>query len=370
MILPPISIGGRSAQARLNSEKAAEHPQPQSTADADVDDSGTTAVVQRFVQISDEMSAALAQFRGRRHFELKSDTLADNFERVLDDETVPKARQILSLARLADKPIDWLLQMARKLFADDSDLVLVLRELLRRKKLEKSTRQRLETLLQTVVAQASPKRMNAGINAALKARMFGRCMAVRAAMLRETYRDFLESDEGSVSCYQDWIALYGPPQRTTVLAFIEAALLTDISAQDPSCSRAEFGQLLTRLNDLKRLRSADGLFIGGLLGDELICRHNPDESDWLVFLFGLLTWPDELDQLMLGVLGECVLLSPHRERSTLLQTVRRHSLQLPLPLFADDEAPLRLAQQFSRLADIAYGHECAEQRLPMTLSWN
>src|SRR5690606_22912075 len=138
--------GGRAAQARLNAEKAAEHPQPQATAETDLDDSGTAGVLQRFVQISDEMSAALAQFRGRRQFELKSDSLTDNFERVLDDDTVPKVRQILSLARLGDKPISWLLQMARKLFADDSDLALVLRELLRRKKLEKSTRQRLETL--------------------------------------------------------------------------------------------------------------------------------------------------------------------------------------------------------------------------------
>ncbi|WP_160105147.1 type III secretion system gatekeeper subunit SctW [Pseudomonas izuensis] len=362
MILPLISTGGRAAQARLNAEKAAEHPQPQADADIDLDDSGTAAAVGRFVQISDEMSAALAQFRGRRHFELKSDTLADNFERVLDDDTVPKARQILNLARLTDKPVTWLLQMVRHLFPDDSDLALVLRELLRRKKMEAATRQRLETLLQTVVAQGSPKRMNAGINAALKARMFGKSMAVRAALLRETYRDFLESDEGPIDCYQDWIALYGPPQRMNVLVFIEAALLTDISAQDPSCSRAEFGHLLARVNDLKRLRSADDLFIGSLLGDALICRHNPHEPDWLVFLLGVLAYPDELDQLLLGALGERVLLSPHRERSTALQTLRRLSLQLPTPLFADEEAPVRLAQQFTRLADIAYAHECIEQR--------
>ena len=361
MILPPVSTGGRAAQARLNAEKAAEHPQPQADVDIDLDDSGMGAA-QRFVQISDEMSAVLAQFRGRRHFELKSESLTDNFERVLDDDTVPKAQQILKLARLTDKPVNWLLQMARQLFADDSDLALVLRELLRRKKLEAGTRQRLEMLLQAVVANASPKRMNAGINAALKARMFGKTMAVRADLLRETYRDFLESDEGPVGCYQDWIALYGAPQRMNVLAFIEAALLTDISAQDPSCSRAEFGQLLARVNDLKRLRSADDLFIGSLLGDALICRHNPDEPDWLVFLFGVLTYPDDLDQLLLGVLGERVLLSAHHERSTLLQTVRRLSLQLPTPLFADEQAPLRLAEQFTRLADIAYAHECIEQR--------
>lgn len=362
MILPPISLGGRAAQARLNAEKAAEHPQPQMEAETGLDDSATAAVAQRLVQISDELSAALTQFRGRRLFEQKSEGLTDTFERVLEDDTVPKARQVLSLARLADKPVTWLLQMARQLFPDDSDLALVLRALLRRRTLETRTRQRLETLLQTVIAQGSPKRMNAGINAALKARLFGKSMAVRAGLLRETYRDFLEFDDGPLSCYQDWIALYGPAQRMNVLAFIEAALLTDISAQDPSCSRTEFGQLLGRVTDLKRLRSADELFIGALLDDALICRHNPDESDWLVFLFGVLTYPDELDQLLLGALGEGVLLSAHRERSTVLQTLRRLSLRLPPPLFADEEAPLRLATQFTRLADVAYAHECIDQR--------
>ena len=361
MMLPPVSLGGRAAQARLNAEKAAEHPQPPVDAETP-EDSATAAVAQRLVQISDELSAALTQFRGRRLFELKSEAMTDTFERVLEDDTVPKARQVLSLARLADKPVAWLLQMARSLFPDDSDLALVLRALLRRKNLETLTRQRLETLLQTVVAQASPKRLNAGINAALKARMFGKCLAVRAGLLRETYRDFLESDEGPLSCYQDWIALYGPSQRQGVLAFIEAALLTDISAQDPSCSRVEFGQLLARVTDLKRLRSADEQFIGAVLGDAVICRHNPDESDWLVFLFGVLTYPDDLDQLLLGVLGEQVLLSAHRERSILLQTLRRLSLRLPLPLFADEEVPQRLATQFTRLADVAYAHECIDQR--------
>lgn len=362
MILPTVSSGGRAAQARLNAEKAAEHPQPQVGADVDVDESGTAVAAQRFVQISDEMSAALAQFRGRRHFELKSDAMTENFEKVLEDDTVPKARQVLSLARLADKPVAWLLQMARSLFPDDSDLALVLRELLRRKKLDAGTRQRLETLLETVVAQSAPMRLKAGINAALKARLFGAAIAVRAGLLRETYRDFLESDDGPVSCYQDWIALFGAPQRMNVLAFIEAALLTDISAQDPSCSRREFGQLLARLTELKRLRSAENLFIEHLLSDELISRHNALETDWLVFLLGLLTYPDELNQLLLGALGESVLLSLHRDRSALLQVVRRVSLQLPHALFCDEEAPQRLAQQFSHLADIAFAHECIERR--------
>lgn len=357
MILPAVSSTGRAAQARLNADKAAEHPQPQATAEAEPEEGSAVAVAQRLAQISDEMSAALTQFRARRHFEQKSDGLTDSFERVLDDDILPKVQHLLRLAPLAAQPVAWLLQMARKLFADDSDLACVLRALLRRRTLDKVSRQRLETLLHTVVAQACPKRLKAGINAALKARMFGAAMAVRAALLRETYRDFLESDDGPVGCYQDWIALYGLTQRLHVLAFVEAALLTDISAQDPSCSRLEFGRLLARLNELKHLRSAETRFVAGVLGDALVCRHNPDEADWLVFLFGLLTCPDELDELLLGVVGEALLLSPHRERSALLQTLRRLSLALPLALFADDQAPLRLAQQFSGLADLVWRHE-------------
>jgi type III secretion system protein len=362
MILPPISTAGRAMQARLNAQKAAEQPPPQAHGDVELDDSGTVTAALRVVQISDEMSAVLTQFRSRRHFELKSDSLSDTFERVLDDDTLPKVQRVIGLARLADKPVSWLLQQLRGVFPDDSDRVLVLRELLRRERLDTGSHRRLERVLQATLAEASPKPMNAGINTALKARMFSASMAVRPGLLRETYRDFLASDDGAVSCYQDWIARYGAPRRMSVLMFIEDALLTDISAQDPSCSHAEFGYLLARLADLKRLRSADGLFIDSLLGDELICRHNPDETEWLVFLMGLLTYPDALDQLLLGALGAHLLLSAHRERASVLQTLRRLSLQLPPPLFIDEQAPQRLARQFARLADITYARECLEPR--------
>ena len=153
MIPSAISSGGRAAQARLNSEKAAEFPPPPAI-QSEADDGAAVALSQRLVQASDEMSAALTQFRVRRHFELKSEGVPDNFERVLEDDVLPKVQQLLRLAPLADPPVAGLLSMARKLFADDSDLALVVRELLRRKKLEAGTRQRLEKLLQSVIASA------------------------------------------------------------------------------------------------------------------------------------------------------------------------------------------------------------------------
>ncbi|WP_273826055.1 type III secretion system gatekeeper subunit SctW [Pseudomonas asplenii] len=354
------SVSSRALLARLDAARQDAQAQPDAEpSDAEAD---PVALLQRFIEKSDDMSAALAGFRQRRHFELKAESRPDSFEAVLDEDVQPKARQVLALAKATDKPVEWLLQAARGLFPDDSDLVLVLRELLRRSRLQAATRQRLEQLLETVVAQASPRRLKAGINSALKARLFGRVMELRSGLLREAYRDYLESEAGAVTCYEDWVALFGAGRRATVLAFIEAALLTDIAAQDPSCSRQEFGPLLARLTDLKRLRSADATFVASVLGDERVCRCNDEEADWLVFFFGVLRHPGELDQLLSGVLGERVLLTLYRERSALLQVLRRACLRLPHELFADEDALARLAEQFLALADVVLGHEQVERR--------
>ncbi|ROM93863.1 type III secretion system gatekeeper subunit SctW [Pseudomonas brassicacearum] len=355
------AIGGvlsRTQMLRLHQDN-----EPQIKAGDGPDDDATPAAsVQRFVQSSDEMAASLrSQFRRRGDFGSKFEGLAESFERVLDEDVIPKAQQIQSLAKLAERSIEWLLAQARGLFPDDSDLVLVLRELLRAKVMAEATRQRLETLLQQVLTQSPPKRLKAGINSALKAKMFGKALALRAALMRDTYRSFLESDGGPAESYEDWVAIYGYQHRGTVLEFIEAALLTDIDAQDPSCSRDEFGQLLKKLGDLKRLRSVDVVFIQRLLGDELVCRHNASEPDWLVFLLGLLQFPDALEQLLLGLFGERLLLVEHRERAQLLQLLRLTCLALPLELFGDDESLQRVAVQFTHLADLVFAHETIEQ---------
>ncbi len=328
----------------------------------DVEDASPAAALQRSVQISDEMSAALTQFRNRRNFEAAVDTVTGSFEKVLDDEAVPKAKHILAMARLGDRSVEWLLQLARGLFPDDSDLVLVLRELLRQKQLPQATARRLEKLQQAVLDQAAPKRLKAGINCALKARLFGKTLGLRPGLMRETYRAFLEADDGAVECYGDWIALYGYAHRSTVLAFIEAALLTDIDALDPSCSRSEFGELLIMLAQLKRLRSADEAFIRYLLTHPLILRHERQEPDLLLFLLGLLRYPDELDQLLHAMFGETVLLASNTERSHIVQVMRAVCLKLPVELFPDPQAQQRLAEHFTHLADIAFAHETIERR--------
>lgn len=353
-------IGSRPAHIQLVRHRESE---PSVKRDEGTDDDLTpAATLQRFVENSDEMAASLrSQFRRRGDFGDKFEGTSESFERVLSEDVIPKARQIQALVKLGGGTIERLLAQARKLFPDDSDLVLVLRELLRSKLVVDSARQRLEALLHQVLAQSAPKRLKAGINAALKAKMFGKALALRAGLLRDTYRMFLESDDSAVSSYEDWVTVYGYQHRGSVLEFVEAALLTDIDAQDPSCSREEFGQLLKKLGELKRLRSADALFIRRLLGDELVRRHNGSEPDWLVFLLGLLQFPDELEQLMHGIFGERLLSAGCNQHAQLLQLLRLTCLALPLELFCDDEALERVATQFTQLADLVFAVETIER---------
>ncbi|MGK2888125.1 MAG: HrpJ domain-containing protein [Candidatus Malihini olakiniferum] len=62
-----------------------------------------------------------------------------------------------------------MLQQARALFTDESDLVMILREILYRRNLDEIRRKRLKALLFRVKKKADPKRLKVGINFALKA---------------------------------------------------------------------------------------------------------------------------------------------------------------------------------------------------------
>jgi type III secretion system YopN/LcrE/InvE/MxiC family regulator len=340
-------------------------PDSRPTVDTTPDDIPEDAAVTaawRMRDISDELSSVLTQFRGRRSFETQTDPLMSGFEKVLDEDVLPKARQVLAAVKTNDRSVEWLLQLARNLFTDDSDLVLVLRELLRQKNLPHASRERLEQMLLTVKAQATPKRLKGGINCSLKARLFGKTLGLRARLMRDTYRSFLESDDGPVADYEDWIALFGHPHRGGVLSFIEAAVLTDIDAQDPSCTGLEFGALLGRLGQLKRLRSADQIFITTLLANDLIHQRRIDEPQLLVLMLGLLQYPDELDDLLEQGFEEAFLLSSHADRSALLGLIRRSVALLPAELFPDEDALQRLETRFTALADSAFAHETVERR--------
>lgn len=326
------------------------------------EDSSPGAEVQKFVQSTDEMSAALAQFRNRRDYEKKSSNLSNSFERVLEDEALPKAKQILKLISVHGGALEDFLRQARSLFPDPSDLVLVLRELLRRKDLEEIVRKKLESLLKHVEEQTDPKTLKAGINCALKARLFGKTLSLKPGLLRASYRQFIQSESHEVEIYSDWIASYGYQRRLAVLDFIEGSLLTDIDANDASCSRLEFGQLLRRLTQLKMLRSADLLFVSTLLSYSFTKAFNAEESSWLLLMLSLLQQPHEVDSLLADIIGLNALLLSHKEHASFLQIFYQVCKAIPSSLFYEEYWQEELLMALRSMTDIAYKHELAEQR--------
>lgn len=320
------------------------------------------AQLSEFVANSDNMSMLAGQFRRFGDLNKKSGEVSENFERVLDEDTHPKAQQIMKVAKMQDVSGDELLRQARNLFPDESDLIIVLREMLRRRGLDEIVRIRLQQALAQAEDEAPPKAMKAGINIALKARLFGAKLALSALLLRASYRQFLESEEHEVMIYEEWVASYGHERRALVMEFLEAALVADMLSQDPSCSRIEFGNLLGKLNQLKLLRSSEALFIDSMLNDPLTRAHNNKEADWLVFMLGLMQAPNELDELLMATVGEEILLSSHAVRSRLLQSIRHACQELPRNLFVEEESIDDLWERFRQLAAVSFRREMMEMR--------
>ncbi|MFP7609859.1 type III secretion system gatekeeper subunit SctW [Serratia quinivorans] len=320
------------------------------------------ALLQRFSDSVDEMSVLLAQFRHRRDFEKKVGSASESsFEQVLDDEALPKAYAIIKIVATTEgSNLAALLKQLRSLFPDDSDLVLVLRELLQRRDLDRVVKERLKTLLQQVEQTANPRRLKAGINVALKARLLGKSLQLSPQLVRESYRDFLESEAHETELYQQWIATYGVEQRAPVVDFMESALLTDMDAQDPSCSRLEFGNLLQRMVQIKLLRSTDATFLTTVLSNKTLAAFHSAEKTWLLFMFSVLLYPENIQDALDELLREHILLSQQRVRGSVLQTLYQASLHLPETLFSDPGKRPALAEEFEGLISLVYHHEQRE----------
>ncbi|PRC93857.1 type III secretion system gatekeeper subunit SctW [Solimicrobium silvestre] len=340
---------------------------------ADVDDGTPAALQQKLVDMADDMASVATQFRNRRDLENKGAASSDGFERVLDDEAAPKAQKLVEVLAVQNLTMDTLLAQARSLFPDDSDLYLVLKELLKRRQLSALQRKRLEGLLDTVSREADPKKLKGGINCALKARLFGATLSLKASLLRQTYRRFLESDRMPLEDYEDWIASYGYKVRHIVLEFVEESLGTDIRAEDPSCNHLEFSYLLAHMRKLQVLRGADREFVLSLLEKKLTPLYGEEEADWLLLLCSLVRRETPAASLLPQAL-DATLLSSYTQRSTWLNAVRSAWKRLPPELFelpggasgGCPEAAAAVCAEvlavFDQLIDYNYAAELQEQR--------
>lgn len=366
-----IHGGGAIVAARVLAEARQKEPLKAASdgmaqpADLDSADDGTPAALQqKLADMADDMASVATQFRNRREFDKADAASSEGFERVLDDDAGPKAQRLVRVLAVQHLSMETLLAQARSLFPDDSDLVLVLRELLKRTRLADVQRRRLERLLDTVVREADPKMLRAGINSALKARLFGAALGLQASLLRQSYRRFLSSSGGGpLENYEEWIASYGYKARHLVLEFIEESLGADIRAHDPSCAHPEFGDLLGRMRRLHLLRTADREFVMALLARRLTPPHEQEEADWLLLLCALLGRQAPAEQSLRQALDAC-LLPTHAARSTWLNAVRSACKRLPPELFGRpaEAAAAQMQEAFDLLIDHSYAAELLEQR--------
>lgn len=315
------------------------HPQADSPADT----------LQEALQSADEATAGATQFLNRRMYADKTQDVLTGYAAVLEEEPEVKAEVIARTAARDGVDTSGLMNLVTRLLPDDSDMIIVLRELLRKKSMDEIARKKIRELLVQAEAKVDKKAVYAGINCALKARLFAREMALNPAYLRALYRDFLFHDLNPVDLYLELLSNFGRKKRRLILDFIGSALNCDASAQDPSCSSVEFGHFLNKLNQLQLLNSAEHLFIEKVIHHPVITRFNNDESAWLQFLLSLLMNPEGLETLIEDVVGEKMREASPADISVMLVTLYNCCKALPRQLFADEEDIQSILTHFQEL---------------------
>lgn len=354
--IPPVEAV-KSAQ---RSQESSSEP-PAETADTEATAADSQA--EHFEDALDEISVFVGTLRNRRELEKKSGNSGESvLDRVLEEELQPRMQMLIKAVQGShEAEIELLLQQLRSLFPDDSDLVLVLRELLYNRALDEVVKKRLQKLLELVEKQADPRRLKAGINIALKARLFGRHLNFSPALLRNSYRDFLTDNYHEIDVYQSWIEQYGPKVRHQVVEFMEGALLTDMEAADPSCSNIEFGNLLGKLGMIKVIRSSDQIFINTLMNNQIARDLAISENDWLYFMFCMLKNGSLLGQYLRDILGNKLKSLTAAQLSMLLNCLYFACKKLPRHIFYDEKEWDALEERFKALAGQARKFELTEK---------
>ncbi|AJY10495.1 type III secretion system gatekeeper subunit SctW [Burkholderia dolosa] len=328
------------------------------------DDLSPAALHQRVADLASHMGSIMTQFHRRRDFERKRSGESDGLDRVLDEEVEPKAEKLFQIVTTQRPSAIGLFQQAMKLFPDESDLYAVLKQLLKRKQLTRAQRSLLQSVLEEVEQRANPKALKGGFNCALKARLFGKRLQIRPALLRLTYRNFLECDGAVLDQYEAWIGTYGHEHRHAVMRFVGESLSTDIHASDPSCSVVEFGYLIGHVKKLQRLQAADEQFVAALLSRALLAgagapaQHDVGEEElWLLMLCSFLRAEHSVGAIVANIVWHRAERLSNRERSILIEALRRAYRALPDDLFVEQRDADEVKNEFDRMMDVAYQDE-------------
>ncbi|EFN1898679.1 YopN/LcrE/InvE/MxiC type III secretion system gatekeeper [Escherichia coli] len=309
----------------------------------------------RFLQATDEMSAALTQFMKKKIYEEQLANFLDGEEYVLEDQPIEKTDKVMEALKAATTHDYEVYSFAKKLFPDESDLVVVLRAILRKKQISENVRLNAEALLKKVNQETTKKFINSGINSALKAKLFGQALSLNPKLLRASYRQFLMAEDDAVDTYVEWIGSYGYQNRMLVTKFIKETLFSDINALDASCSSLEFGMFLNKLSQLLSLQSAEALFLKTLMNNPIINKFISAEDYGIFFLISLIKFPETAEELLKNALVTLPADANYKDKTLLLKAIYSGCTNLPFSLFINNE----------QLLDI---RECCKQAIKLTFA--
>lgn len=331
------------ASATRSAEKATEAGQQ-------VEEEGGV-LARNLLDTVDELSALVTQIRNRRDMERRTALLTDSgTDVILDEDADEKLEALMRILRgeARGRPA-FLLQQAQRRFADSSCLIAALRVLLKRCRAEPQAVEDVSEALAQAEDACEAKPTRAGLNVALKARIFGRKLRMTPASVRHAYRDFIQSDEHALTLYKRWLSSYGVDRRHVVIDFMESALLTDIDAYQPSCNLVEFGDLYGRLSQIKVIRTCDVNFVRLIRGESFIALLNKPEEAWLMFLMRTLDNPQAFYDGLQEVAGDFLHVASAAEISQLVQWLLTELKKMPLAIFCNQQDRDALLEIFLNL---------------------
>lgn len=256
----------------------------------------------QLIEISDDMSMVATLFSQRfgQKLEQKANR-GQNTLYVAEEDADKKLDKVMMLFRKSGRSLQELLQYLRKMFPDESDLVMVLRELLRKKKLGAQLNAGIENEINNLLEGENGKQIRAGINIALQAKAFAKLLSLDASTLRNIYRSYINLDLEPIYFFQMWIEEYDLKQCIIILNFLTQSLICDMQSLMPSCSQSsEFGYFLERVNKLRILYSFIEINIKKLEKKDL--KNTINEKDLYQLIFYGVTFPDEMEKYLMSLL--------------------------------------------------------------------
>ena len=287
------------------------------------------------LEMADDLSILKTSLRRRRDGEGESVSSEAWVDHVLEDQAEERYIQLKGVLAQGYDAMATFRSMLNQLFPDPSDMASVLQALLADEETAEELRSELEALLSSLKEGGDVRATRAGVNVAIKAKLSSRRTGLNAKSLRSAYRKFLERELAITSLYELWIEQYGFEHRFNIVDFVENALVADMYALDPSCSRIEFGQLLQSSRSLATLRSSDNTILKHCWIESIMRRIAVEPSDLMGSVLHIVRNGGGLPALLLTSWSSGKFVWSTAEKSQLAQGLRRALRAIPHDLWLD-----------------------------------